>query len=255
MKRCPKCKSLMPDDASKCIRCGHESTNGSSTNKAAAPPSVPAQPNLTEHLNADTLPEKARKHKRRGLALVALGLAIQILVVVYAVSVLLFIGMVLCAVGIGYYARSLGRTWVWGGICIWPIVGAVVGLVLLAVMKPPRLENSQPKVMTAARLKWGWLLYVIVLWYFPLQVYLTDGLTCISLPNKQFPSLSLVEGFGCGAAAFCTLSFAFLAAIVCLHACGRAIKTFGMHLSAPWLALRAVVTLRLPLKNVLLNRV
>jgi hypothetical protein len=243
MKRCPKCKSLMPDDVSKCIHCGHDATNGSLTNKAAAPASAPAQPTFTEHLNADTLPEKVRKQKRQGLALVALGLIIQILLFVYTVPVLLFIGMVLCAVGIGYYARSLGRTWVWGTICVWPIVGSVVGLVLLAVMKPPQLENSQPKVMTAARLKWGWLLYVIVLWYVPLQVYLTDGLTCVSLPNKQFPSLILVEGFGCGMAAFNTLALGFLAAIVCLHASWRAIKTFGMRLSAPWLALRAVVTL------------
>jgi len=233
----------MPDDASKCIRCGHEATNGPSNSEAVAPASVPAQPTLTEHLNADALPEKAEKHKRRGLALVALGLVIQILLVVYAVPILPFIGMVLCAVGIGYYARSLGRTWVWGGICILPIVGAVVGVMLLAVMKRPRLESSRPKAMTAARLKWGWLLYVIVLWYLPLQIYLNDGSTCISLPNKQFPSLNLVEGFGCGMAAFYTLGLGFLAVIACLHACGRAIKTFGMRLSAPWLALRAVVTL------------
>ncbi|HZQ75021.1 MAG TPA: hypothetical protein VFB08_19065 [Burkholderiales bacterium] len=50
MKRCENCKSLMPEDAAHCIRCGHDSSKRSSTHAAATPDQAPARPSKVNWL-------------------------------------------------------------------------------------------------------------------------------------------------------------------------------------------------------------
>ena len=241
MKRCPQCNNLMPDDVLECIRCGHDSGKDLVSTKASTPNLISAEPKIAQQPNAVSQTERARKQKYWGLGLVAFGLVFQILSVTFGGLVFLIVGLVLGGIGLAYFAHFRGRSVAWGAFAFWPFVGAIAGLLALAIMKRPNAETSQSKSMSARQLKWGWLLYVGVLWFVPLQVYLVDGLTCVSLPNKLFPPLSIVEGSGCGFASFSTLAFAFVAAIVFLHGCGRTVKAFGVRSSARWLAIRAAV--------------
>ena len=174
-----------------------------------------------------------RKQKYWGLGLSALGLVFEFLG--FGVHpIFLIAGIALCGVGLAYYAKSLGRSLAWGAFALWPIGGPPVGLVVLAI-------NKRPQVMSAAQLKRGWLQYAAGLWFFPLIANLKDGQSCIAWPNEQFPSLKIVEGSDCGFASFMLVSIIFVAGIVFIVSCVKAISAFGARSSASWLAARAVV--------------
>lgn len=172
--------------------------------------------------------------------LIGAGAAMQVLQILDMPFVGLA-GLVICAASLGYCARRLGRSWVWGFVGIIPFVGAAIGFVLLATMKRVDVARAKPKPMSERQLKWGWIAYAVILGYFPLQVYLGDGLTCVWMPDPQYPPLELIEGFGCGVAVMFAISTGIFGAFAFLHTSWRAIKTYGVRGSATWLALRAVI--------------
>ena len=217
MKRCAKCSSLMPNDVARCIRCGNEDGAGDSL------------------LNTVAHSEDDRKLKYWGLGLTGIGIVCESLLT-YEGSLPFFAGVILCAIGLGCYARFKDRSVMWGALALWPFVGPLLGLAVLAAKR----RKAAPSVpaMSSAQLKWGWLAYVLVLGFVPVQVYLADGLACVYLPDERFPPLAMVEGSGCGFASYLTLCLALFAGVTALYGSAKALRSFGFRVSAPWLALR-----------------
>lgn len=188
---------------------------------------------------AGSQPDKARKLKYWGLGLIGLGMAIQFASVLEpSLLKAQWIGLGVGAIGLAFYAKSMGRSLAWCGVAILPFVGPLLGLLILAVKKRPQAETPKSAAMSLIQLKWGTLLYAGALWLVPLPL---GGLSCLALRDDQFPSLGMVEGTGCRFVAFPTLLLACVLGIVFFYECGKAIKTFGVRASARWLALRAVV--------------
>jgi hypothetical protein len=50
VKRCENCKSLMPDDAARCIRCGHDSSKRAATHAASTAAHAPPRPSKVNWL-------------------------------------------------------------------------------------------------------------------------------------------------------------------------------------------------------------
>jgi hypothetical protein len=186
--------------------------------------------------------DKTRKLKHWGLGLVGLGLAFELIYVYFDLDppfgLLVVSGMVLCGIGLSCFAKSRERSMAWGGAAIFPFIGPLLGLLILAVKRKPKTEQPPSKVMSLAQLKWGPLLYAGALWLLPLQA---GGLSCLTLPDEQYPPLNMVEGSNCGVVFFAILPFSFFLSLVFLHECGKAVKTFGVRASAGWLALRAII--------------
>jgi len=229
----------MPDDVSRCIRCAYDAVDTSAPNKretlrTQAAQAISAQAHTSENPQNDD-----RKIRRNGLLLIGVGAVLQVFV--GGLPLVGLAGLAICATSLGYCAHRFGRSWMWGLIGMFPLLGAAIGFVFLIAVKRVAPERGKPKPLSERQLKWGWMAYAVTLWYVPLREYLGDGLTCAWLPDPHYPPLNLIEGFGCGVAVMSAVSAGTLAAVVLLHTSWRAIKTHGVRESSIWLALRAII--------------
>ena len=90
-----------------------------------------------------------RNQKYLGGALVILGVALE-------VSSFFPAGMLVSAVGLGFYVRAKGRNLAWSLLALLPVLGPLIG-VLIKESK----DLTPPKGMSPLALKWGVLLYVV----------------------------------------------------------------------------------------------
>ena len=229
----------MPDDVSRCIRCGYEMAGTSLANKRETLRAHTAQAMTAQDHKAEKPQNDDRKIRRNGLLLIAVGALLQVFA--QGLPLVGLVGLAICATSLGFCAHRLGRSRIWALVGMFPFLGAAIGFVFLITVKHAAPEPGKPKPLSERQLKWGWIAYAVVLWYFPIQEYLVDRLTCVRLPDPKYPSLDLIEGFGCGVAVMTALSAGAVATVVLLRTSWRAIKTYGIRVSSIWLALRAII--------------
>ena len=239
MKRCANCNSLMPDDVSQCIRCAYDSVDTSPANKRETLQAQTAQAITAQDHTAENPQNDDRKIRRNGLLLIGVGALLQVFA--GGLPLVGLAGLAICATSLGYCAYRFGRSWMWALVGMFPFLGAVIGFVFLITVRRVAQEPGKPKPLSEGQLKWGWIVYAVILWYVPLQGFVRDGMTCVRLPDPQYPPLDLIEGFDCGVAVVWTVSYGILATVALLHISWRAIKTYGVRVSSLWLALRAII--------------
>ena len=153
MKTCPRCNFEVQEEQTKCPICDvvfaqWAAAHASSSTDIRSDISM-SENEQDQRLNSVSQTDKTSKQKYWGLVLVALGLVFEILR--FAAPGLLIVGMVICGIGLAYYAKSRGRSVAWSAFALWPIAGAFLGLLVLAV-----------KPMSAAQI-FGWLAVLVLI--------------------------------------------------------------------------------------------
>ena len=82
--------------------------------------------------------QKSRFYAVVGLLLQALGWALHLPVISWAIAA---VGSLLLMLAVAYFARSKGRNALWGIVALFPLVGALLGLGLLAAL-PDRAKDT-----------------------------------------------------------------------------------------------------------------